>query len=101
MSNDEKRQQAWDNVRAAETQKLREEMDIRFRYHPPIPGQPERYEKLRAKAREFAEMILDFTPYSREQSLALTSLEESIFWANASIARRESPPKTQQSLGLK
>jgi len=27
------------------------------------------------------------TPNNREQSLALTALEEALFWANASIAR--------------
>jgi hypothetical protein len=89
MSNDEKRQQAWDNVRAAENQRLREEMEKRFQYHSPKPGQPERYEKLRAKAKEFAVMILGFCPESREQSLALTQVEQAAFWANAAIARRE------------
>lgn len=61
----------------------------RFIYHPPKPGQPERYEELRAKARDFAEMILSMTPESREQSLAITALEEVVFWANAAIARNE------------
>ena len=36
-----------------------------------------------------ARCILDRTPKSREQSLALTKLEEAIMWANASIARNE------------
>jgi len=29
------------------------------------------------------------TPESREQSLAITALEEAVMWANAAIARRE------------
>jgi hypothetical protein len=29
------------------------------------------------------------TPASREQSLALTHLEDAVFWANAAIARHE------------
>jgi hypothetical protein len=34
-------------------------------------------------------MILDLTPESREQSLAITHLEQATMWANAAIARRE------------
>jgi len=60
-----------------------------FRYHAPKPGQPERYELLRAKAKEFALLILELTPASREQAIALTELETSVMWANAAIARHE------------
>lgn len=65
------------------------EIAKRFTYHPPKPGQPERYEAIRAMAKEFAERIVIETPESREQSLALTKLEETVFWANAAIARNE------------
>ena len=60
-----------------------------FTYHPPINDQPERYVLLRSQAKEFAETILRLTPVSREQSLALTNLEQASFWANAAIARNE------------
>ncbi len=60
-----------------------------FTYHAPKPGQPEQYEKLRAKAKEFAYLIAELTPESREQSVALTHLETAVFWANAAIARNE------------
>lgn len=63
------------------------ELDKRFTYHAPKPGQPAIYEGLRAKAWELAELIVATTPTSREQSLALTHLEESVFWANAGLAR--------------
>ena len=66
-----------------------EEISVRFTYHPPKGDQAERYVKLRDKAREFAVEIAALTPESREQSLSLTALEESVFWANAAIARRE------------
>ena len=60
-----------------------------FTYHPPKAGQPERYQSIRAKAKELAE-LLDFEcPDSREKSLAMTNLEQAVFWANASIARNE------------
>ena len=66
-------------------------MDIvkNFTYHAPKAGQPERYTEIREKAREFAELIDRECPESREKSLAFTKLEESIMWANASIARNE------------
>ena len=67
----------------------RAEIYNRFTYHPPKPGQPERYQALREKALELALLILDTTPASREQSTALTHLETAIFWANAGIARNE------------
>lgn len=58
-----------------------------FTYHAPKDGQPEKYVKLRDTAKELAFLICELTPVSREQSLALTKLEESIFFANAAIAR--------------
>lgn len=60
-----------------------------FVYHPPKPGQPERYNALREKAKELALLIVELTPSSREQSLALTELEYCVMMANASIARNE------------
>jgi len=66
-------------------------MDIEknFTYHAPKAGQPERYTALREKAKEFAILIDQKCPESREKSLAFTKLEESIMWANAAIARNE------------
>ncbi len=58
-----------------------------FTYHAPKPGQPEQYEKLRDKAKEFAYLIAELCPQSREQSVALTHLETAVMWANAAIAR--------------
>jgi hypothetical protein len=58
-----------------------------FTYHPPKPGQPEKYVAIREKAHELAELIQEACPESREASLALTKLDEVVMWANASIAR--------------
>ena len=66
-----------------------ETIENNFTYHAPKGDQQELYKHLRATAKEFAELIAATTPYSREQSLALTKLEESVMWANASIARNE------------
>lgn len=59
----------------------------RFTYHSPKEGQPEIYTGIRKKAGDLAIHINDNTPECREQSLALTALEEAVFWANAAVAR--------------
>lgn len=60
-----------------------------FKYHPPIEGQPERYEAIRGQALLLASVINDMCPESREKSLAITNLQQSVMWANASIAINE------------
>ena len=65
------------------------ELETRFTYHTPKEGQPKKYVTLRDEAHTLAKTILSLCPESREKSLAFTRLEEAIFWANASIARRE------------
>ena len=66
-------------------------MDIEsiFTYHKPFGDQPNRYEILRGDAKELANLIIDCCPDSRERSLAITSLQQTIMWANASIAINE------------
>ena len=61
----------------------------RFTCHAPKENQPKKYVDIRETARLFAVMIHDLCPDSREQSLAITNLEQCVFWANASIARHE------------
>ncbi len=68
-------------------EKLAEQIENNFKYHPPKDGQADTYNELRAKAKEFAELINELCPDSREKSLAITELETSVMWANASIAR--------------
>lgn len=65
------------------------ELTKRFDYHAPVGDKAERHERTRAAARAFAECIIECTPTSREQSLALTATEEAMMWANAAIARNE------------
>lgn len=66
---------------------MNEQIENNFKYHSPKEGQPEKYTQLREKAKELAYLIEELAPQSREKSLAITKLEESIMWANASIAR--------------
>lgn len=65
------------------------ELEHRFTYHPPKEGQSAKYEQIRSKALDLAQLIVNLTPQSREQSLALTKLDEVVFFANAAIARNE------------
>lgn len=65
------------------------DLEKRFTYHPPKADQPPRYEAIRKTAKDFAELINDLCPESREKSLALTKLDEAVMWANAAIARNE------------
>ena len=69
--------------------KTAEQIDNNFRYHAPKEGQPEKYNALRSKAKELAEMINEICPDSREKSISLTELETSVMWANAAVARNE------------
>jgi hypothetical protein len=69
----------------------REYADVRnrFTYHPPTDEQVKKYEQLRLNAGNLAMLISDYCPPGREKQLALTQLEQSVMWANASIAREQ------------
>jgi hypothetical protein len=68
------------------------DLEVRFTYHPPKTGQPEKYEKIRSQALKLAELLCDLCPECRERSLAITKLEEVVFWSNAAIARDRVSP---------
>lgn len=65
------------------------DLENRFTYHAPKPGQAERYVAIRAKAFELAQLISETGPASAEQTLAIRKVEEAVMWANANIARNE------------
>lgn len=64
-----------------------EQIENNFKYHSPKDGQPEKYNAIREKAKELAYLIDKKCPNSREKSVAITNLETTVMWANASIAR--------------
>lgn len=66
---------------------MNNQIENNFMYHSPKDGQTEKYEEIRAKGKELAYLIDSICPNSREKSLAMTKLEESVMWANSSIAR--------------
>ncbi|MGG3278877.1 DUF7681 family protein [Paenibacillus solani] len=68
---------------------MNQQIENNFSYHAPTPGQPEVYQAIRKKAKELAYLIDELAPGSREKSLAMTNLEQSVFWANAAVARHD------------
>lgn len=66
---------------------MNQQIENNFSYHAPQPGHPEIYQEIREKAKDLAYLIDELAPNSREKSLAMTKLEEAVFWDNAAIAR--------------
>ena len=73
-----------------------EQIDNIFTYHKPNPDKPERSVALRENAREVAQMVLELTPESREQTLAIGKIQESVMFANAAIAINEVDPSKSE-----
>lgn len=60
----------------------------RFGYHPPSNDSiVKAHEQVRERCLDLAYGFTTLVPTSRELSLAITKLEEAMFWANAGIAR--------------
>lgn len=59
----------------------------RFKYHPPTPYNMTSHELVRAQCLFLADKLNKYLPEGREKSLAMTKLEEVMFWGNAAIAR--------------
>ena len=74
---------------------LNEVIENNFTYHSPNPSQQLAYMRIkqlaymriRDKAKELAYLIEKEVPPSREKSLAMTNLEQSVFWANTGVTR--------------
>lgn len=64
-----------------------DDLDKRFNYHAPDEDKASCHQAVREAARRMAVSVLQATPKGREQSLALTKIEEAMFWANAAVAR--------------
>ncbi|TQK29394.1 hypothetical protein [Arthrobacter sp. SLBN-53] len=64
------------------------DIENRFSFHPATTDETKaKHEQVRELHKAVAHQLDDMMPPSREKSLAMTKLEESMFWANASIAR--------------
>lgn len=64
------------------------ELAHRFAYHPPRDDAARgRHETVRETCLALALDLVSYVPPGRELSLAITHLEEVMFWANAAVAR--------------
>lgn len=71
---------------AAENVEQHRELHNRLEYHPPPAATISVHEEARARALEFGDWLIDNVPAGWHQSLALTSLQETLMWANAAVA---------------
>lgn len=65
------------------------ELRNRFEYHAPDAVKVIIHSAIRDGCFSLAEYLNSSLPEGREKSLAITKLEEVMFWSNASIARSE------------
>lgn len=65
----------------------RDEVRRRFQHYAPSPETTEVHHEVRRTVRTAASNLADILPECREKSLAITALEEAMYWANAAIAR--------------
>lgn len=64
------------------------DLDNRFRYHAPrTEARREAHDFVRGATGNLAFELDDRLPDGREKALAITKLEEVMFWANAALAR--------------
>lgn len=66
-----------------------EQLEHRYRHHPPKDNQAERYAEVRHAILNAAVKCVDLTPCSPEQTRALNALDEAMMLFNAAIARNE------------
>ena len=57
-----------------------------FTYHPPRPGQEEKYAAIRAAGKSMAMVILATCPQCADRTDAIRKVREAVMTANASIA---------------
>jgi hypothetical protein len=63
-----------------------------FAYHPATKDTGPRHDTIRQLMKATAEEVVLLTPTGRAQSMAVTCLQEAMFWANSAVAcdtRRE------------
>lgn len=71
-----------------------EDIENRFTFHPATTVEKQNtHEVVRELCKDLARELNELLPEGRELSLAITKLEECMFFANAAIARHDSAAK--------
>lgn len=66
---------------------LVDDLAQKFEHHPPNEEKARRHNKVRTALLSAAVVVDETVLPGRERSLAMTKIEEAMFWANAGIAR--------------
>ena len=64
------------------------DLNNRFEYHRPTTERADLHAEIRTEAWALAKYLVAVLPDCRETSLAITKVEEAMFWANAAVARQ-------------
>lgn len=65
-----------------------EDINNRFAFHPATDEEKrDAHTSVRQACRRLADFINEVAPEGREKALAMTKLEEVMFWSNAALAR--------------
>jgi hypothetical protein len=66
------------------------DIEHRFAFHAATTEEKrDEHTSVRQQCRALADFLNEHCPEGREKSLAITNLEEVMFWANAAIARAQ------------
>lgn len=66
-----------------------EDIEHRFAFHAATTDEKrDAHTSIRQACRRLADHINDTCPDGREKSLAITAIEEAMFWGNAALARQ-------------
>lgn len=65
------------------------DIENRFVYHAPTADEKrDAHTSVRQQCRQLADALNEQLPDGREKAVAMTKLEEVMFWSNAALARR-------------